>query len=174
MSRIVRKYLGVTSLLFASLLGSGVLATEALADTTYDVGVLGTTEYTNSVFYSGNNVSFTDTYNFAVSPTAKVGLGATNLLINGLFNITGLTLNLYDSGNNLIGSGLSFSGTLTTGLYHATVSGITSGPFGGGYTFYAGAVPEAETWGMIAVGIGMIGFQIRRRKNKQSIPSKLA
>lgn len=29
-----------------------------------------------------------------------------------------------------------------------------------------GAVPEADTWAMMAVGLGLVGLRLRRRKNK--------
>ena len=29
-----------------------------------------------------------------------------------------------------------------------------------------GAVPEADTWAMMAVGLGLVGLRLRRKKNK--------
>ncbi|HNF90403.1 MAG TPA: PEPxxWA-CTERM sorting domain-containing protein, partial [Thiobacillaceae bacterium] len=31
------------------------------------------------------------------------------------------------------------------------------------------AVPEAETWAMMAMGLGLVGLQLRRRKNAEKI-----
>jgi hypothetical protein len=174
MKRIIRKYLGVASLLFASLMVGGFTSTEAVA-TTYNAGVLTSTPYTNIAFIRPGK-SFTDTYNFSVATTGRMGVAASNIPLYGLYDITGFTMSIFDSTNNLISTGLAFSSILAAGDYHAVVSGLASGPSGGVYGFAAGAVgavPEPETWGMIGIGIGMIGFQLRRR-NKSSIKAKLS
>lgn len=177
MKQIISKYMGVASLLIASLMVGGFASTNAVADTTYNAGVLTTIPpYTNIAFID-RNTSFTDTYNFSVASAGRVGVAASNVPLYGLYNITGFTMSIFDSANTLISTGLAYSDILAAGDYHAVVSGLASGPAGGIYAFAAGtvgAVPEPETWAMIAVGVGMIGFQIRRRKNKQTISSKLA
>ena len=37
----------------------------------------------------------------------------------------------------------------------------------GGPVCFTPGVPEPETWAMIGVGVAMIGYQLRRRKNKK-------
>ena len=157
--------MGVASLLIASLMVFGAASNEALADTTYDVGVLSSTPYTNIAFIRTGK-SFTDTYNFSVATTGRWGVAASNIPLYGLYDITGFTMSIYDSANTLISTGLAFSSLLSAGDYHAVVSGLADGPSGGIYGFAAGAVPEPETWAMIGVGVGMIGLRFRRRKNK--------
>jgi len=61
----------------------------------------------------------------------------------------------------------------TAGSYKATVFGSTSTPsFFGSYGLTVTAVPEAETWAMMLVGVGLVGFQLRRRGGRRS--NKLA
>lgn len=58
----------------------------------------------------------------------------------------------------------SFSFTSTPGKYHVAVvwgSGDTSPP---SYNLHVSAVPEAETWAMILVGLGLIGSMIPRQR----------
>jgi hypothetical protein len=37
----------------------------------------------------------------------------------------------------------------------------------GGPVCFTPGVPEPETWAMLGVGVAMIGYQLRRRKNKK-------
>lgn len=65
--------------------------------------------------------------------------------ITSIFRATGTTGTL-----SFIGTGPT-SGDITTGLDNVILS--------------AGAVPEPTTWAMMLVGLGMIGFAVRRRQN---------
>lgn len=60
------------------------------------------------------------------------------------------------------------AGPLPTGNYFIKVSGFGAGTSGGEYSFFASAlpVPEANTWGMMAVGLGLVGLQLRRRAHR--------
>ncbi len=95
---------------------------------------------------------------------------------------TGDTLSGLFSFNNIQGlnGGISYSGLLNitggTGLFAgATGSGTFSGfDDAGGLTtahnlnFTVTSVPEPETYGMMLVGLGLMGFVARRRKESQS------
>lgn len=144
-------------------LASGI-AGAVMSGNTYSAGTLSTAPYINAPFVAGPGASFADIFNFTVSPGATmVSESLTNNLLPGILNTSTLSMQLFDSTNTAItGSIMSFSGILSAGNYHATVSGTTSGPYGGGYLFSAAAVPEAETWAMMLVGVGLVGFQLRR------------
>jgi len=59
-------------------------------------------------------------------------------------------------------------GPLAAGNYFYVVTANAMGTLGGLYTFTS-AVPEAETWAMMAMGLGLVGLQLRRRKNAEKI-----
>lgn len=82
-----------------------------------------------------------------------------------------------DGGDTIVsgfgGSGLyiSDSDTVAAGSYYLKVGGTTSGFIGGAYTYVVAAVPvpEAETWAMMAAGLGLVGMQLRRRTRGKSV-----
>lgn len=56
----------------------------------------------------------------------------------------------------------------SNGNYYIKISGYGAGTDGGTYSFQASAVPvpEAETWAMMAMGLGLVGLQLRRKAKK--------
>lgn len=160
------------SLAVAMLLGSGIAgAVTPVLSNTYSAGTLGAVPFINAPFIAGSGMSFEDTYNFTVSPGATmVSEGLFNNLLPGFLNTSSLSMQIFDSANAAVtGSVMSFSAPLSAGSYYAKVSGMNSGSVGGGYVFSAAAVPEAETWAMMLVGVGLVGFQLRRsgRRSKK-------
>lgn len=146
-----------------------VLATSALSAqaTVYDLGDLSS----GNTFF-GNNVSgsFTDTFTFSLLDNSDTSIGATPLNLNfgrfSFLNINNLSLSLFDSGDTQLSTGLDFSQSLVAGNYYLNVSGVATGYFGG---LYAGGinvtpVPEAKTYTMMLLGLGLIGFIARRRR----------
>jgi len=117
----------------------------------------------------GPGLFFQDIYNFAVSSAdTYVSERVFNVpLLSGgdsVFDISGLSLQIFSCTNaQQTGPVQSFSGLLGAGSYYAKVSGTTSGLAGGSYAFAAAAVPEAQTWGMVGVGLAMIALRLRRR-----------
>jgi len=57
------------------------------------------------------------------------------------------------------------------GNMYLSIMGFTAGSAGGAYNgaISVSAVPEAETWAMMAMGLGLVGLQLRRRKNAEMI-----
>lgn len=87
-----------------------------------------------------------------------------------------LTLNILSgfSTTGLSLGGISGPGTFSflansAGVYTALLFGIPGGANGGG-SFSVSVVPEVETWVMLLIGAGLIGYQLRR-KNKLQGPS---
>ena len=96
-----------------------------------------------------------------------------------------MTVSLYSvvggSASTLIGSftgnmsplniaGQTFS-SLSQGDYEFLITG-TGLSHGGSYfnAFAVSAVPEADTWVMLVIGAGLVGFQLRRKH--QSLPPR--
>ena len=173
--------------LLAFALVTGMASATAQADATYNMGTLSATPYVNTsmvtagtVFTIGSNAyNFTDIYNFTVvgAPTAA-GTGVTvDLDLGSLgYHISNLKLDLFSGATWLAGdlvtgstdTSVSVSSVLSAGSFSFKVRGFADGELSnkGIYTFSAGAVPvpEAETYGMMLAGLGLIGFMVSRRR----------
>jgi hypothetical protein len=112
---------------------------------------------------SGAGASFTDTISFDLKGLADLGgvLGDTN--------ISGFTATI--SGGSFgaptaITSPSYLFADLSPGSYTMTFKGTATGAFPGIYgTFFSvAAVPEPDTWLMLVIGAGLIGFQLRRKQ----------
>ena len=126
---------------------------------------------------------------FTESFTFDVASGLT-----GLFSLaattTGTGTNNVDfssvvlSGGTLGAGGFSFAQVLAnpetrggdvnigSGSYRVTFNGTSAGAngsFGGSVAFAAAAVPEPATWGMMILGMGMVGASLRRRNTKVAV-----
>lgn len=179
----------VQSLLALTLAGAMASAASAHADSTFNIGTLSTTPYINTATVVAGAVftlsstgatpyNFTDTYNFSVvgAPTTA-GTGVTANLDLGSFgfHISNLKLDLFNAGNVWLDGDLatgpadvsvSVGDVLTAGNYYFKVRGLADGvnTNQGIYTFTAAAVPEAETYGMMLAGMGLVGFMVSRRR----------
>lgn len=133
--------------------------------------------------------NFTDTYDFFVlNNPALAGTSVTvNLDLGDLgFHISNLKLDLIqdldndlvvDAGEWVIGdlavsgeTAVSVTTPINAGDYFFLVRGFADGETTnqGIYTFSTFAaqpVPEAETYGMMLAGLGLIGFMVKRRRN---------
>jgi hypothetical protein len=159
------------------LLGLSV-ASSAQA-TTYSVGTLTTTAYVNAPTVFG---AFSDRYDFTVValPSVAGASVAVNLGLGSVsYHISGLTLDLFNAGNTMLGSDtvsgptdvqVSLNSTLAAGNYYFTVQGTADGQVtnAGIYAFTAAAVPEANTYAMMLVGLGLVGYSVSCRKRNFS------
>jgi hypothetical protein len=120
---------------------------------------------------------------FNINTNLYAGSGVSDLPISLSFgsftlevlNISGLSAEIRDSGDNLYASFISNGDldhlTLPTGSYFATgnytlkIGGTVTGNSGGTYTVAAVtvAVPEPETYAMLLVGLGLVGYRLRQK-----------
>lgn len=138
----------------------------------WDIGPVPTTidgyATTRSVFGD-----FADEATFSI-PTGTLGLSANVLEVVGsksgyTYNIIGLTYSIWQDGSKI---STDFSGgltpayaSLTAGDYELHISGKATGAFGGmyGLNLTVSPVPEPATYGMMVVGLGLLGLAKRRR-----------
>jgi len=146
---------------------------------TYSAGTLTTSAYTHVATVFG---AFSDRYDFTVAALPNVaGASVTvNLDLGSLsYHISGLTLDLFNAGNTMLGGDtvtgptdvqVNVNSTLAAGNYYFTVQGTADGVAtnAGIYTFTAAAVPEADTYAMMLAGLGLVGYSVSRRKRNFS------
>lgn len=150
-----------------------VLATVNAQATVYNLGALSNVFLPPYPFLVSGD--FVDTFNFTLPDISNTDFGASpfNLNIVGnvpYWHISDFTVSLLDSDGVIRGSGQSFSiPGLAAGDYHLDVAGNADGLGGGLYAGFinVAAVPEPDTYAMMFVGLGLIGFMVRR-KSKQS------
>jgi hypothetical protein len=140
-----------------------------------------------SIAYSvASQGTFTDWLNFSVQSDAKVGGTLSSIVTGTSPNLTGISLTSFElysgSGPNpgaLLGSGAVFD---LNGTYFANLSSVAlsasqaytlkvvgfansaNATYSGGINVVA--VPEPEEWAMMVVGVGLVGYQVRRKQAK--------
>jgi len=134
---------------------------------TYDIGTLGTAPYVQNVTVASG--SFTDFFDFDIATDSTGASSISNHVLtffgNNIFDISGLTLEVYQGASLLLGSYENMD--LSIGSYTAKVFGSGTGVSGGNYTFsiITSPVPEASTLSLMMAGFGLIGFMSYRRRN---------
>jgi len=153
--------------------------------------------FDNSTFgnaTTGQNGNFSNTWVFNINPAGNAALDVIFLPIANISNFTVRLFDVVDStcgGAGLACTALTLGGLLATsntlpnyasvldftgpldGRYAFEVSGTISGLLAGQPASYVGnlqtvaAIPEPETYALIAAGLGMIGW-MRRRQTKQA------
>jgi hypothetical protein len=169
--KMKRKFVGL------SMAGALLVGSNLVAASDYMAGPLADDQYANLVKIKNQGVqgnSFSDMYSFTVAPSATfVSENLINNVAGKGWDISGLSMRIFDSADiDLTGATTSFKGMLSPGSYYAKVTGTAAGRAGGSYTFFASAVPEASTWEMIVVGIGIVALRLSRRNGAQ--PSAIA
>lgn len=141
--------------------------------------------------FSGSLVpagTFLDVFTFTLPDNGGSGYSVINFPLTipgvGTFNTVFSTMTLvsnpdgilFNTDDTIVNSAISVSGSnalsltwgpSSAGTMYLTVGGITNGTRGGLYngaiSVAAVPVPEPGTWAMLGLGVGMIGFAIRRK-----------
>ncbi len=125
--------------------------------------------------YAGTNAGPWTNYEFTVnaSRVIHIGASATTLSQTGTLAVTYFSDTLAFSSNGPTAS-LLFNGYKIDITPQSLPSALTADDFGiqSPQPMYAQfvitPVPEPETYGMMMVGLGLMGFMVRRRKNNQA------
>jgi hypothetical protein len=177
-SRVVKLFSAV--LLFAGMGSAHAVATDlgTVSDGSYGFG---------RALNFGE--TFTDYVNFDLDSSADVTsfIKSFDMSVFG-FDLVGI--DNFTTGLQKLGSGggytsvasftsnpASFDDLLSPGAYRFSVAGTASGFFGGIYrgTLHVAAVPEADTWVMLLVGLGLVAYQLRRKQRSlEQRPTTLA
>lgn len=174
------------SIFAAVALAAGVFASGAASATTFDLtSVLlasGSTNIGNSFVATSPTslTAFDDTYLFSVpqlntgDPEGTYTLGITKRLTN--INISDISFFQIVNGQHVavdssFGDGQFFPlNDVAAGSYGFEIVGKTkiagvTGSYGGTMSLTLTPVPEPETYGMLLVGLGLLGFTARRKSN---------
>ncbi|MET3134880.1 hypothetical protein AAKU55_005183 [Oxalobacteraceae bacterium GrIS 1.11] len=120
------------------------------------------------------NTNFIDHFTFTVGAGSDLDAGfrANQGRVDGAsisaFNLLDSTGNIVVAGSGLKGNWGIDSTTIAAGSYSLEVIGQVTGSQHGSYagTLNVSAVPEPETYGMLLMGLGLVGFMARRKAKK--------
>lgn len=152
-----------------------------LADTAY-LGAFDGGELYGETFTVSEQGTINHALNFDITGALYAGSGIFELSLGNITDINGLSANIYASGNTTTPYA-SFTSLLNGNLlilpigtyfgvnsYTLVIGGQAtgSGLFGlptGAYTIGAvtAPVPEPETWAMLMVGLGLVGYRLRQK-----------
>jgi hypothetical protein len=170
-------------LLLSSLLAIGIAVSPFAANATTVTSNFNKGTITNSAVLIGSvftvpGDSFIDNWNFTIAPTEQFAAIAADI-----DNLSAFEISPSSFGAKLIGSSQTWNAVkvgdtirfdsmvLAPGNYDLQIFGTIVGTIGGAYagtiSAFAVPVPEPETYAMMLVGLGMMGFMVRRRKEEQ-------
>ncbi len=155
----------------ASALALAALASVNASAAVYNAGFVAannTTQLLHNGFVGSGALS--DTINFTLLSNAPSSSTiAASFEFSPALHIENFTASLYDSSNNLLGTGGSnvafATGALAAGNYHLNITGNVTGGFGGAYSANITPAPEPETWAMMLAGLGLVASAARRKKS---------
>jgi hypothetical protein len=117
--------------------------------------------------------SFADVVNFTLTSTSSISGFFTPFRLESASWSLSSSSGLIDGGALSLGS-YSFA-DLTPGSYSVSIFGDSRafGFYSASYRVAVSAVPEMETWLMLAIGLGLVAFQLHRKQKslgQQALP----
>lgn len=120
------------------------------------------------------NTTFDDIFAFSLT-TPGADFSASKIVLSGFYDFSSLTFSVF---SGTVGSStelysvsiptsneVEFSlGNLDVGSYYVQIAGVTSGNYGGAYSFSITPVPEPSSAAMLLIGFAALGAVARRRK----------
>lgn len=161
--------------LAASVATAAVMGASAASAATFPITVTeGTNFFGNTGLSNGTDLS--DTFTFTLDSAAYANASAVTVSLFGKQDVdfSSITLDGY-SFTKLLGDPLETwfldATLLTPGLKSLVLNYNVSGTSEGQLASYSGtiniaAVPEPATWLTMIAGFGLVGFQLRRARNK--------
>jgi hypothetical protein len=162
----------------------------AFADTftTLSIGSLpGSVTYSNSFSAMANGTTFYDDYYFTI-PTGMISSVTSSVSLSTILGLGNIQARLYAGNSHITGPAGPFlvkawgsvanfdpntsvstvvlnSTALTAGTYTLQIKGTVTGTAGGSYAgiLNVAEVPEPETYGMLLIGLGLLGFVAHRK-----------
>jgi hypothetical protein len=148
---------------------------------TADLGSFGPGQTYGGAFYvaAPPNSTIDNSLTFNINTALYAGAGVSDIPLTfsvAITDITDLSAEIYDSSSTLLYTFVPNNGDndhlilpansyFATGDYTLKVGGTTAGASGGFYSVAAITVPvpEPETWGMLLVGLGLVGLRLRQK-----------
>ena len=180
MRKLVLGLMGATALTMASAANATLIVTTPTSVTVSGPNVINSIEMSIDFVDNGTDSPFSETlsfmndaagvYAFRLITNATVSGGPDDVDITAAF-ITGTGIGspinlIADAANTDLRELFTLADLgLTAGTYTLTVEGTRGNASEFGGHVVDDAVPEPATWGMMLLGFGAIGWQLRRRRN---------
>jgi PEP-CTERM motif-containing protein len=181
MLKLVLGVVGAAALSAASAANATLIITTPTSVSVSGPSTVNSVDFTFGYSDSDTNSPFTETVSWMNDLAGLYGLTLTTIAaaINGPTDVdisaafvtgTGISgsINLLPAlGNNDLVEQYFLAGlNLDSGTYTLTVEGTRgeTGSFGGNVAFQQSGVPEPATWGLMLLGFGAVGWQLRRRR----------
>lgn len=161
------------AVILASLIGVGAIGTANAAIVKTDLGALsdGATGLIGNFFTTAD--TFSNSFSFTLPALSTLSASALSV------GLTDVSWSIKSDNKTIFSGPLTNGdytfGSLAPGAYTASVFGTSSINSGYFVQYAVAAVPEAETWLMILFGLGLVGYQVRRKHNvlrQQALPNE--